>query len=37
VRDGAVQARRFIFRGNRVEVRIQSVYVAIQGLIDLLR
>lgn len=37
VRDGPVQARRFIFRGNRVEVRIQSVYVAIQGLIDLLR
>ena len=37
VRDGPVQARRFIFKGNRVEVRIQSVYVAIQGLIDLLR
>jgi nicotinamide-nucleotide amidase len=37
VRDGPVQARRFLFKGNRVDVRIQSVYVAIQGLIDLLR
>jgi nicotinamide mononucleotide (NMN) deamidase PncC len=32
-----VQARRFRFDGDRVEVRLQSVYVAIQGLIDLLR
>jgi len=37
VRGGAVQARRFRFDGNRVEVRLQSVHVAIQGLIDLLR
>ena len=37
VRSGAVQARRFRFEGNRVEVRLQSVYVAIQGLVDLLR
>ena len=37
VRGGAVQARRFRFAGNRIEVRLQSVYVAIQGLIDLLR
>lgn len=36
-RGGAVQARRFRFRGDRVAVRMQSVYVAIQGLIDLLR
>ena len=34
---GVVQARRFRFDGNRVEVRLQSVHVAIQGLIDLLR
>jgi nicotinamide-nucleotide amidase len=37
VRGGPVQARRFRFKGDRVEVRMQSVYVAIQGLIDLLR
>jgi nicotinamide-nucleotide amidase len=37
VRGGPVQARRFRFEGDRVEVRLQSVYVAIQGLIDLLR
>jgi nicotinamide-nucleotide amidase len=37
VRGGPVQARRFRFDGDRVEVRLQSVYVAIQGLIDLLR
>ena len=37
VRDGAVQARRFIFKGNRLDVRIQSEFVALQGLIDLLR
>jgi nicotinamide-nucleotide amidase len=37
VRDGAIQARRFIFRGGRLDVRIQSEFVAIQGLIDLLR
>ena len=32
-----VQARRFHFAGDRVAVRLQSVYVAIQGLRDLLR
>ena len=37
VRDGPVQARRFIFPGDRLQVRIQSEWVAIQGLIDLLR
>ena len=37
VRGGSVQARRFRFEGDRVAVRLQSVYVAIQGLIDLLR
>jgi nicotinamide-nucleotide amidase len=37
VRGGAVQARRFHFAGDRVKVRLQSVYIAIQGLIDLLR
>jgi len=37
VRGGPVQARRFRFEGDRVAVRLQSVYVAIQGLIDLLR
>ena len=37
VRGGEVQARHFHFKGDRVQVRIQSVYVAIQGLIDLLR
>jgi nicotinamide-nucleotide amidase len=37
VRNGPVQARSFRFKGDRVEVRIQAVYVALQGLIDLLR
>lgn len=37
VRDGPVQSRRFHFPGGRVEVRMQSVAVALQGLIDLLR
>jgi len=37
VRDGPIQARRFRFEGDRVAVRLQSVYVALQGLIDLLR
>ena len=37
VRNGPVQSRLFRFKGDRVAVRIQSVYVAIQGLIDLLR
>lgn len=37
VRRGPVQTRVFRFDGDRVEVRIQSVAVAIQGLIDLLR
>ena len=37
VRGAAVQARRFRFAGNRAQVRLQSMYVALQGLIDLLR
>jgi nicotinamide-nucleotide amidase len=37
VRDGPIQARHFRFEGDRVAIRLQSVYVAIQGLIDLLR
>ena len=36
-RDGLVQTRHFRFPGNRVEVRLASVYIALQGLIDLLR
>lgn len=35
VRGGPIQSRRFRFPGGRVEVRMQAVYVAIQGLIDL--
>ena len=35
-RGGRVQARRFVFRGDRAAVREQSVMVAVQGLIDLL-
>lgn len=31
-----VQTRRFRFPGTRVDVRVQSVYVALQGLSDLL-
>ena len=31
-----VQTRRFVFPGTRVDVRMQSVYVALQGLSDLL-
>lgn len=34
-RGGPVQARRFVFRGDRAAVREQSVAVALQGLIDL--
>ena len=37
VRGGAVQTRCFRFKGNRTEIRLQSVAVALQGLIDLLR
>lgn len=37
VRDGAIQTRVFRFKGDRVQVRIQSVAVALQGLIDLVR
>lgn len=37
VRGGAIQTRGFRFDGDRVAVRIQSVAVALQGLIDLLR
>ena len=36
-RGGPVQSRAFRFPGGRVEVRMQAVYVAIQGLIDLLK
>ena len=35
-RGGTVQVRLFRFSGNRVEVRLLSVAVALQGLIDLL-
>lgn len=35
-RGGPVQARRFVFRGDRAAVREQSVAVVLQGLIDLL-
>lgn len=31
-----IQSRSFRFEGNRVAVRLQSVYVALQGLSDLL-
>jgi nicotinamide-nucleotide amidase len=37
VRGGAIQARRFLFKGDRAAVRQQSVAVALQGLLDLLR
>ena len=37
VRDGPLQSRQFLFKGGRVEVRKQSVAMALQGLIDLLR
>lgn len=36
VRDGPIQSRRFVFKGDRVAVRMQAVAIAIQGLIDLL-
>ena len=36
-RKGPVQTRRFVFPGGRVQVRMQAVYVAMQGLIDLLK
>jgi len=36
-RKGAVQTRVFRFKGDRLEIRRQSVAVALQGLIDLLR
>jgi nicotinamide-nucleotide amidase len=35
-RGGSVQARRFVFKGDRAAVREQSVAIALQGLIDLL-
>jgi nicotinamide-nucleotide amidase len=35
-RGGLVQTRHFRFPGNRVQVRIATVYVALQGLADLL-
>jgi nicotinamide-nucleotide amidase len=37
VRGGPIQTRVFRFKGDRVAVRMQSVAVALQGLIDLLR
>ena len=37
VRDGPIQSRRFHFQGDRYEVRRQSVAMALQGIIDLLR
>lgn len=37
VRNGPIQTRVFRFKGDRVQVRIQSVWVALQGLKDLLR
>lgn len=36
-RGGAVQSRAFRFRGDRLEVRRQSVAMALQGLADLMR
>jgi nicotinamide-nucleotide amidase len=36
VRGGDIQARKFLFKGDRASVRFQSVAVALQGLIDLL-
>lgn len=35
-RGGPVQARRFVFAGDRAAVREQSVAAALQGLVDLL-
>lgn len=35
--NGPIQARVFRFKGNREQVRLQSVAVALQGLKDLLR
>ena len=37
VRGGDIQARKFVFKGNRAAVRLQSVAVALEGLIDVLR
>ena len=37
VRNGPIQTRVFRFGGDRAEIRRQSVAVALQGLIDLLR
>jgi nicotinamide-nucleotide amidase len=37
VRAGAIQTRHFRFKGDRTAVQLQSVGVALQGLIDLLR
>jgi nicotinamide-nucleotide amidase len=36
-RSGPVQSRRFLFKGGRVEVRMQTVAMALQGVLDLLR
>jgi nicotinamide-nucleotide amidase len=36
-RGGPVQSRRFLFKGGRVEVRRQTVAMALRGLVDLLR
>lgn len=35
--EGAIQSRCFLFKGGRESVRKQSVAVALQGLVDLLR
>ena len=37
VRGGDVQSREFRFKGDRTSIRRQSVAVALQGLIDLLK
>ena len=36
VRGGAVQVRRFHFRGSREAIRVQSVAFSLQGLIEIL-
>jgi nicotinamide-nucleotide amidase len=36
VRGGDIQARKFLFKGDRASVRLQSVALALQGLIDLI-
>jgi nicotinamide-nucleotide amidase len=36
IKHGAVHAQRHHIRGNRAEVRAQSVHIALQGVLDLL-